>query len=49
LTAGEFVTGFLTAALTNLDPSIMIAVDQGERRGPGERDGRAGGGPPARP
>lgn len=34
LTAGEFVTGFLTAALTHLDPLIMIAVDRGERRGP---------------
>jgi AcrR family transcriptional regulator len=36
LTAGEFVTGFITAALTNIDPSIMIAVDRGERRGEGE-------------
>jgi AcrR family transcriptional regulator len=27
LTAGEFVTDFLTAALTNLEPSMMFAVD----------------------
>jgi hypothetical protein len=39
LVAGEFVTEFLTAALTNLEPSRMFALDavgEGERHGVGE-------------